>query len=213
MTTKKPDRLPAPQPSRKQSKKLDEKTLTNLDKLTFRYPKMAAFLQKFSAKPGSTCIQDMALCAAVMLASGFYDFEGFFFPPLTFVIQGVLTFCVAAVWLWCFFLNGFWRRHGFLVFAVVYWVVPRLIIIREQTASIFEYSRYLAAAGEISLLLVEFPMKGLSAFFRTSVIQTSIALCAWCLAVYLLGYVIGRYLRRGAKGIRPSGNRRESPSE
>jgi hypothetical protein len=176
-----------------------QKTLSNLDKLSFRFPKFAAFLKKFAAKPGTNSLQDMALCAAVMLASGFYDFEGFFFPPLTGIIQGVLTFCVAAVWLWCFFLSGFWRRHWFLIFAAAYWVIPRLVIIREQTATIFEYSRYLAAAGEISLLLVEFPMKGLSALFNTSIIQATIALCAWGLALYLVGYIISRLLRRKVK--------------
>jgi hypothetical protein len=215
MTTKKPERTNSTSnpinppnsgtpsslsnPSHDQNGQNGEKTLTNLDKLSFRFPKLAAFLRKFASKPGTNSLQDMALCAAVMLASGFYDFEGFFFPPLTGIIQVVLTFCVAAVWLWCFFLSGFWRRHWFLIFAAAYWVIPRLIIIREQTASIFEYSRYLAAAGEISLLLVEFPMKGLSALFRTSIIQASIALCAWGLALYLVGYIISRLLRRSPK--------------
>ena len=135
----------------------------------------------------TTAGQDIRLCAAVSLACAFYEFE-YFIPALAAVyIKAALTVLFVICWLWCSFLNGFWGRYAFPVYAVLFWVIPRLIILRQENTGILDYNKYLDAASQYSRLLVSIPLNGLSALLNTTELYLTAALLLWCLCLFYAG--------------------------
>jgi len=131
--------------------------------------------------------EDMRLCAAVSLACAFYEFERFIPVLAADVIKAVLIALFVMCWLACSFLNGFWGRYAFLAFTIVFWVIPRLIILKQEGTGLINYNKYLDAASQYSRLLVQFSLTGLSARLNTTELLFTVALLLWCLCMFVAG--------------------------
>jgi len=143
--------------------------------------------EKLSEIRKTTIWQDVTICVTVSLTCAFYEFERFFPAFATDTIKAALLALFVICWLWCAFLNGFWRRYRFLAFAALYWTVPRLIILKETGTGILDYNKYLDAASQYSRLLVQFSLLGLSNLLNTSDVYLSAVLLAFCLCLFFAG--------------------------
>ena len=161
--------------------------MTFIDKINSRFPALGKKIKKFSRNRKTTVVQDMLLCTAIALTCAFYEFEGFFPAFATNVLKIVLVILFLMCWLWCSFLNGFWGKYSFLIYTTAFWVIPNIIIKKEESTGILNYSVYLDAASQYSRLLVEFPLISLSHYINTTTIFITVALLSWCFCFYFLG--------------------------
>jgi len=132
--------------------------------------------------------EDIAFLLAITLAAGFYAFERNL--PYSEYISLLLTFSAITAWLWLSFTSGFMRRSGFVVFSLIYWLVPNLVII-VHTARIAErdYSAGLHTLSRFSELFVRSPLDSISEMLNVNVMITSIALLLLCELVFFLGFL------------------------
>jgi hypothetical protein len=161
--------------------------MTLIEKINHRFPELGKRLATFSQKRKTTVWQDMLLCTAVTLSSAFYEFEAFMPATAADIIKTLLLIFLIVCWLWCAFLNGFWKKYSFLVFAAAFWFIPRLIIIRRANMSILNYNRFLDAASQYSGLLVEVSLTRLSGLINTTALITAIILIGWCVVFFFGG--------------------------
>jgi len=161
--------------------------MTFIEKINNRFPALGKKFSEFSHKRKSTVWQDMFLCTAVTLCVAFYEFERFVPAVAVNFISTVLTALFVICWMWCAFLNGFWKKYSFLIFTAVFWLVPRLVILREENAGILNYNKYLDAMSQYSRLLVEFPFLKLSDLFNTSGFLLTVSFLMWCVLMYFAG--------------------------
>ncbi|MDR0221940.1 MAG: hypothetical protein LBI38_00160 [Oscillospiraceae bacterium] len=161
--------------------------MTFIEKIDRRFPKLGDGLKKFSEKRGTTVWQDMLLCTAVTFACAFYEYEKFLPAFATNAIKSVLVVLFVFCWLWCAFLNGFWKKYGFLIYAVAFWAAPRLIVLKKERAGIIDYNKYLDAAAQFSRLITDTSLARLSDLLDTPAFYTAVSLLAWCLALFYAG--------------------------
>jgi len=168
--------------------------MTLKEKIDNRFPALSRFISELMTKRRNTLFQDMLLCAAVTATCAFYEFEHFLSPLMTDIIRAVLLVLFVGVWIWCAFVNGLWRKYGFLVFTALFWLIPRIFIIwHGSIADIRDYNEYLHAAAEYSSLLVEFSLVGLSGLMNAPEILTTIVLFAWV----VLAFYAGKFIKKG----------------
>jgi hypothetical protein len=135
----------------------------------------------------SRFIEDFTFLLAITLAAAFYVYE----KALPFGTEISLTLTVAAftAWIWLSFTSGFMRRRAFLIFALVYWLLPQFIIIRFQDIPIHEYSTTLHISSRISGLLVRAPLNSVSDLLNISSFITGMFLLLLCAIAFLCGYI------------------------
>jgi len=170
--------------------------MTFKEKINFRFPELIVNLTKFSNERKTAPHQDMLLCLAVTAASAFYEFE-YFVPEIAGnLIRKLLLILFAVVWIWCSFLNGFWKKYRFLVFTALFWIIPRLIIIVKDGTPIRNYNKFLDAGAQYSRVLVQFSLSGLSGLLNASVILSTVVLLVWCAAAFYAGTAFRKITNR-----------------
>lgn len=182
-------------------KPFGRRRMTLLEKVRFRFPKLANIIYGFIKKKKNSVRNDMLLCTGVSLASAFYEFEAFFPPAAVDIIKNLLIFLTVCCWVWCAFLNGFWKKYSFLVFMFLFWLIPRIIIFWEENTGIRNYSKYLDAAAQFSRLISQYSLSGLSRFLNTPLSYVMPALLIWCLLFYIIGRAAEKRLKRIAKTL------------
>ncbi|MDR1688373.1 MAG: hypothetical protein LBS21_07155 [Clostridiales bacterium] len=158
------------------------------------------FYEVFISKTEKLSIfQNMFLCTAISLACAFYQFDTFIPVVASQTINAFLTVLLVVCWLWCSFISGFWNRYSFLVYTAVFWIIPRLIIMKQENTGILDYNKYLDAASQISRLTVQFSLSELSDFLGTPVLYLTVGLLVWCLCFYFLGRIFKLITRLSVK--------------
>ncbi|MCL2637999.1 MAG: hypothetical protein FWD48_06455 [Oscillospiraceae bacterium] len=135
----------------------------------------------------SRFIEDFTFVLAVTLAAAFYAFEKRL--PLGEEISLVLTVSTFIAWIWISFTSGFMRRRAFLVFTLVYWLLPQFIIIRFQDIALQDYSTNLHILSRVSGLLVRAPLNSVSDLLNVSSFITGMFLLLMCAVAFLSGYI------------------------
>jgi len=132
--------------------------------------------------------EDITFLLAITLAAGFYAFEKNL--PYSEYTSFVLTILAITAWLWLSFASGFMRRSGFVVFSLIYWLVPNLVIIMH-TARVEErdYNAGLHTLSRFSELFVRAPLDSVSEILNINVMITSIALLLFCELMFFLGFL------------------------
>lgn len=163
--------------------------MTFLEKIKFRFPKFAEVLYEFAGRKKNSVFQDMLLCAGVSLVSAFYEFEEYFMFSAVEFIRNLLVFLTICCWIWCAFINGFWKKYSFLVFTAAFWLIPKIIIYQEEHTGIRNYSKYLDAAAQFSRLISQYSISRLAVFLNSPLTYALIALISWCLLAYFIGVI------------------------
>ncbi|MDR2559239.1 MAG: hypothetical protein LBC86_06830 [Oscillospiraceae bacterium] len=135
----------------------------------------------------SRFIEDFAFLLAVTLASAFYVYEKNL--PFGREISFVLTISVLTAWIWLSFTSGFMRRRVFLIFTLVYWLLPQFVIIRFQDITIRDYTTVLHISSRVSGLLVRAPLNSISDLLNVSSFITGMFLLLMCAVAFLSGYI------------------------
>jgi hypothetical protein len=135
----------------------------------------------------STLLGDCTFLLAVTVAAAFYVYEKNL--PLGGHISFTLTISTLAAWIWISFASGFMRRRAFLVFTLIYWLLPQFIIIRFQDVPIQDYSTVLHISSRISGLLVRAPLNSVSNLLNINSFITGMFLLLLCAVAFLSGYL------------------------
>jgi hypothetical protein len=159
--------------------------MTLIEKIGGRFPKLPEGLKKASEKTAAW--QDMSLCAAVTFACAFYEYEKFLPAFATDAIKSVLAVLFAVCWLYGAFLSGYRGKYGFLVYAAVFWTLPRLVILKAESAGILGYDKYADAAARFSRLITDASAAWTARGFGVPVFYVIISLLMWCAALFYAG--------------------------
>jgi len=130
---------------------------------------------------------DCTFLLAVTLAAAFYVYEKAL--PYGELISLTLTIATLAAWIWLSFTSGFMRRRAFLIFTLIYWLLPQFIIIRFQDIAIQDYSTTLHISSRISGLLVRAPLDSVSGLLNVSSFITGMFLLLLCAIAFLSGFI------------------------
>jgi hypothetical protein len=138
----------------------------------------------------TTFMQNVTFLLAITLAAAFYAYESSS-SLMDLIPQASLIISVLAVvaWIWISFTSGFMRRRWFVVFGLVYWLLPQFIIIRFQDIPIYEYSTALHISSRVSGLLVRAPLNGVSDLADINAFIAGLFLVFACAVAFLLGYI------------------------
>jgi len=166
-----------------------------IEKADNRFPVLGKKLIKLAREKKTSTVQDMLLCTAITLSSAFYEYETFMPAVAADVLRILIMVLLPVCWFWCAFLNGIWKKHSFMIFTAVYWIIPRIIIIWRQNMSITNYNRFLDAASQYSRLCVETSLRGLSSLLNITELTTSIVLMVWCLCFFYGGRVFRKSVK------------------
>lgn len=128
---------------------------------------------------------DFTYLAAVTLACGFYQYERFL--PGADAIGAVLTVWTILAWLFVAFENGFVKRSGFAIFALVFWVVPQAVILWFETAPLNGYNVILATAARFSRVVTMAPLWRVAGTSGVGGFVTAAAMLLLCEFVFILG--------------------------
>jgi hypothetical protein len=170
--------------------------MTFIQKINHRFPALGKKFSVFSRKKKTSVWQDMLLCTAVTLSSAFYEYEASLPGIVGEVIRTILLVLMVVCWVWCSFLNGFWKKHSFLVFAAAFWLIPRLIMLARANMSILNYNSFLDAAAQYSTLIVEVSLRRFANLSGTTELITAIILIAWCLCFFGGGKAFGKAIKQ-----------------
>jgi hypothetical protein len=135
----------------------------------------------------SRITEDFTFLLAVTLAAAFYVFEKAL--PFGSEISLTLTISTLVAWIWIAFTSGFMRRRAFLVFALIYWLLPQFIIIRFQDIPIRDYTTTLHIFSRVSGLLVRAPLNSVSDLLGISSFITGMFLLLMCVVAFLSGFI------------------------
>lgn len=119
-------------------------------------------------KKNSTSVrQDALLCFGATLTCGFYFFE--YYQPYMNVFRIFLIAMLIFVWAFYSLKNGMRGNLSFLIFSILYWLLPLLIsIYANKTQFLFGYSKDSYAIGIICELMVIFPIDKLTSVLNVT---------------------------------------------
>ncbi|MCL2020121.1 MAG: hypothetical protein FWG70_10260 [Oscillospiraceae bacterium] len=136
----------------------------------------------------SDFVEDMLFLIAVTLAAGFYSFEKRL--PFSEYISFILSFSVIIAWLWLSFTSGFLRRGRFVVFSLVYWLLPQLTIIAHTNRiSAQGYNAWLHTFSRFSEIFVRVPLDRVSMMFNLNNLIMGTILVVLCEFAFFLGFI------------------------
>jgi hypothetical protein len=131
--------------------------------------------------------EDFAFLLAVTLAAAFYLFEKAL--PLGGEIALTLSVSTLVAWIWVSFTSGFMRRRVFLIFTLIYWLLPQFFIIRFEDIPIREYTTTLHISSRVSGLLVRAPLNSVSDLLGLNSFITGMFLLLLCVVAFLSGFI------------------------
>jgi hypothetical protein len=143
----------------------------------------AVLLKLFHSKFAEDC----TFLLAITLAAGFYSYERAL-PFAEFISLG-LSASVLVSWIWIALASGFMRRGVFVVFSLVYWLLPQFIILRFETTPIRNYSAVLHTFSRFSEILVRAPLDGVSEIINMNTFLTGVLLLFLCEIMFLTGFI------------------------
>lgn len=102
-----------------------------------------------------------------------------------------LLIVCACTWIVLSFISGFKRKYGFGVFAVLFWIIPQLIIyLAESGPELFRMSVIMYALSELSALITSIPAGYISSLLGISDIIGIIVIILVCAFSFLAGMLV-----------------------
>lgn len=164
------------------------------DDLAYRSSSLSVFCSKALKKIFDTKLwEDIVFTLAVTFACGFYQYEMFFLPAKE--ISQILTVCTVAVWIWASLINGFLKHSVFVVFTLLSWTVPQVLIIYNANMPLYKYNALLDTLAQLSFILFRAPLRQVSETFGINGFITSVILVIICEGMFSLGCLIRKYSR------------------
>lgn len=131
-------------------------------------------------------LENILLCMVITLAGSFLYFDAhYFFMGFYRVLVTVLIFMVWAV---CATNSGKRKQWGFLVFSVLYWLLPLLMLLYYPTRdNMRDYNKYLNTLYKFSEVVFYRPFEAIARYFGAESYAFIIALAAVVGVAFYLG--------------------------
>lgn len=102
--------------------------------------------------------------------------------------MAVILAAFFGVWLWYSYKNGKRKSVIFPIFAVLFWVLPKVVIfLANDGPEVFRMSIIMYVLSEFSELIFDTAMKTVSGIFGISAVGAAAVLLLVCAASYLFG--------------------------
>lgn len=152
-------------------------------------------IKNFVLDRKNNLFENIALCLAVTLTSGFFSYDTYYFY-MDF-LRPVVSVLLIIIWLWCGFKSGINKKWGFLVFTGIYWLVPYLyMLFYKMDDSPEVFGSIPAMLNKFAMLGYERPMKGIADFTNCDINIWVLALAILTFTLYYVGVNVEYILRK-----------------
>ncbi|MGN0666044.1 MAG: hypothetical protein ACI4KF_05910 [Huintestinicola sp.] len=160
--------------------------------------------KKLSPQPGliydSRLSEDILLTTGCVYACGMICVDKYISSAFMEWICPAMTLIMIICLLSASFLNGCRRRSGFIIYTLLYWLLPAGLLIAAERVSFLRFTAAGMIASAVSRIAVLFPVKWLCEVIHISENIFPFALAGICLAAYLLGAGYSRRIIKASPG-------------
>ncbi len=138
-----------------------------------------------------TSAGDMLAAFLITFALACFSYEKYMPESFMKIYNAVIFIIFAAVWVGLSFKNGYGKKLAFPVFALLFWIVPPLIILLAENGPEFcRMSITMYILSEFAGLIVTLPAEITGGVIGISAVAAGIVIVLLCAA----GYLSGMYL-------------------